>query len=46
MHMVGLTAWSTFRLGPSLSLVILTDELPVLLVILVVILLKIDVPHG
>ena len=46
MHMVGLTAWSAFGLGPSLSLVILTDELPVLLVILVGILLKIDVPHG
>ena len=46
MHMIGLTAWSTFSLGPSLSLVILTDDLPVLLIILVGILLKIDVSHG
>ena len=46
MHMVGLTTWSAFSLCPNLSCVLLTDDLPVLLVILVGILLKIDVLHG
>ena len=46
MHMVDLAAWSAFSLCPNLSCVLLTDDLPVLLVILVGILLKIDVLHG
>ena len=46
MHMVGLATWSAFGLGPNLSSVLLTDDLPVLLIILVGILLKIDVLHG
>ena len=46
MHMVGLAAWTAFGLGPLLLRVILTDELPVLLVVLVGILLEIDVLDG
>ena len=46
MHMVGLAAWTAFGLGPSGLLVILTQELPVRLVVLVGVLLKIDVLDG
>lgn len=46
VHMVGLAAWSAFGGGPSLLLVVLADDLPVLLVVLVGILLEVDVLHS
>jgi len=43
VHVVGLAAGSALGGGPSLRLVILTDDLPVLLVVLVGVLLEVDV---
>lgn len=46
MHVVLLTAWTAFSYVPSLLRAIHTDDLPVLIVVLVCILLKIDVLDG
>ena len=46
MHVVFLTAWTAFSYVPSLLRTIHTDDLPVLIVVFVCILLKIDVLDG